>query len=191
MASGDELGHECIVCGKPVCHFVTSVWPHCDACDERWSCNGVDRVPDVYVFDFDGVLAIPYTSPEQLYPRTEAVLRKLSAWGHHVLVSSFNPRAYTVLQPLLRDGVIHQVRAGSAIEWWHDGGMYLDEIHRREMFKSLHIGTMLRRLTSGSWGRMHFFDDDPHNVVEVQTGLPDCRAVLIDASRGIQFEHLW
>lgn len=125
----------------------------------------------VFAFDFDGVLAIPYSEPEVLFAGTEQLLRQLARDGHSVIVTSFNPRAYHVLRPLLDNGVISAIRAGSCIKWWLPAagdGQYVDALHRRDMQKSLHIKSMLANELAGvAVKRILFVDDDMRNVAEV------------------------
>jgi hypothetical protein len=121
------------------------------------------------VFDFDGVLAIPYSQPEVLFAGTEALLRSLHAQGHVLAVASFNPRAYHVLRPLIDEGVISAVRAGSCVKWWAEGdGTYSDDVHRKNMRKSAHIQSMLdNEWRYKSLQSLVFIDDDLANIDEV------------------------
>ncbi len=130
----------------------------------------------VFAFDFDGVLAIPYSQPEVLFAGTERLLRDLAAAGHPVIVTSFNPRAYHVLRPLLEEGVIRAIRAGSCIKWWlpaaGGGAGYVDALHRRDMQKSLHLRSMLADELAGvEVKHVLFVDDDLGNIAEVAVAL--------------------
>lgn len=147
----------------------------------------------IHVFDFDGVLAWPYTHPELLVPGAERLLRALSEReGHRVMVASFNPRAYFALRSLYEDeAVILEMRAGSNhSEWWRPeqgNGIYIDEVHRVNLSKADMIVRMLdvRHLSSGS-NEVHFYDDDEENIREVQRRLPRvvCHHVL-DSAKGL------
>lgn len=129
----------------------------------------------VFAFDFDGVLAIPYSAPEVLFAGTEKLLRQLKADGHVIVVTSFNPRAYHVLRPLLEEGVITAIRAGSCVKWWVEGGTYQDDVHRVDMFKSLHLLDMMSNELAGiPIEHVFFVDDDPKNVDEVTSKVYHC-----------------
>lgn len=126
----------------------------------------------VAAFDFDGVLAIPYSHPERLFPGAEPLLRSLHAQGVIVLVASFNPRAYVALRHLLDEGVIRGIRAGSLVEWWKEGdGTYSDARHRKNMNKALHLSDMLARELDGvDVSSVTFYDDDRDNIHDVMAG---------------------
>jgi hypothetical protein len=128
----------------------------------------------LFVFDFDGVLAIPYTNPEELFPGVHALLEELRTEGHRIAVCSFNPRAYISLEHLLIAGPIDAIRAGSKHKWWEQGdGNYSDALHRQEMNKGLHIWEMieseeLEEFANGApIERLFFIDDDPKNIWDV------------------------
>lgn len=120
---------------------------------------------NLYIFDFDGVLVKPYTDPEEIFPGVTAYLRKRKAEGHIITVCSFNPRSYTVLKPLLEDGTITAIRAGSKALWWEEGP-YSDEKHRVHMQKGLFIEDMLAKELAevGPFNRIFFIDDDEQNI---------------------------
>lgn len=122
----------------------------------------------IYVFDFDGVLACPYTDPELLFPGAERLLRDLNQDGHMILIASFNPRAYTVLRGLYEEGVIADIRAGNnTLRWWRvDDGTYSDAKYRRTVLsKAAMIGDMIDKTDTRV---THFFDDDPDNIRDVR-----------------------
>jgi hypothetical protein len=125
---------------------------------------------DTWLFlDFDGVLAIPYSQPEVLFPGTEELLRRLAASGMTIAVTSFNPRAYHVLKPLLDDGTICDIRAGSRVKWWEEGsGTYSDTVHRKQMNKAFHVHDMLADALPR---RVVFVDDDPENAKDVNDAI--------------------
>ncbi len=128
---------------------------------------------NVFFFDFDGVLAIPYSQPEVLFAGTEALLRDMRANGHVLLVTSFNPRAYFVLKHLLDNGTLLAIRAGSCERWWAMGnGLYSDATHRLKMEKSLHLQSMLEDEVreagiDPATRRLFFVDDDLKNIGNV------------------------
>ena len=131
----------------------------------------------VIAFDFDGVLAIPYSQPEVLFAGTEALLRELWAMGHTLVVTSFNPRAYVVLRPLVEEGVISAIRAGSCTRWWEEeegGGVYNDATHRHNMEKRLHLASMFaEELCDMEATHLLFIDDDMRNIDNVTAGAAD------------------
>ena len=49
------------------------------------------------IFDFDGVLAIPHTHPEEHYPQIPHLI-KILASKYTLALASFNPRASIVLK---------------------------------------------------------------------------------------------
>ena len=140
----------------------------------------------VFAFDFDGVLAIPYTQPEVLFPGVVPLLRDIAGIpDNRVVVTSFNPRAYHVLKPLLDAGIIHDIRAGSLTKWWAEGdGSYSDARHRVDMDKALHVQAMLRDVREVAM--LYFVDDDAKNVADVTAGSWPCplRTVLVPSYAG-------
>lgn len=143
----------------------------------------------VHVFDFDGVLARPYTTPELLFPGTERLLRKLSQEaGHCVMVASFNPRAYEIMRPLMEEGIVAHVRAGcNDQQWWlaEHGGVYSDERHRRNLSKAAMIRHLLDAVSNGA-SDVRFYDDDPDNIAHVEAALPEVRCFHVaDWTRGL------
>jgi hypothetical protein len=146
--------------------------------DDVWSQSSQESGL-VIAFDFDGVLAIPYSQPEVLFAGTEALLRDLWAMGHTLIVCSFNPRAYAVLKPLMEEGIISAIRAGSCVRWWEDeeeGGLYKDATHRHHMEKRLQIASMLGdELCDLTVEHLVFIDDDMRNIDNVANSSGDFR----------------
>ena len=147
----------------------------------------------IVVFDFDGVLAVPYTDPEQLFPGVAELLVDLKQRGDIVLVSSFNPRAYHVLRTFLEQGIIAGLRAGSRQKWWEQGdGTYSDALHRYDMDKGLHIADMLAELATpvdATKETILFFDDDEQNIMEVKlhagvAGWCEPHCCLVESDKG-------
>jgi hypothetical protein len=137
-----------------------------------------------HCFDFDGVLAHPYTSPELLFPGAERLLRQLKARGDTIVVASFNPRAYHVLQDLHDEGVIHDMRCGSNdSRWWADGtGPYQDAVHRRDLSKA----AMIRAMVPADAATVRFYDDDRANIDDVASHMPHVGCYWVsDWSKGI------
>lgn len=155
-----------------------------------------DTSKKIFAFDFDGVLAIPYTDPEELYPAVDGILRGLHAQGHIVIVTSFNPRSYYVLKSYLDEGIIQAIRAGSRSLWWLTGE-YADVKHRFDMMKSLHLSDMLRdELASLSLleAEIYMFDDSEENLSEINRSsfyIPyNVKTFLIDNSIGLTESHI-
>lgn len=139
----------------------------------------------VLALDFDGVLAIPYSAPEVLFPGTVPLLRHLAGRGCTIIVTSKNPRAYPVLKDLVEEGTIAAIRAGSRIKWWetHPEGRYEDWLHHHDLTadeapaysptlnKALHLRDMLADELAGLRpGRLLFVDDDQANIDDVEEG---------------------
>lgn len=148
--------------------------------------------PAVHIFDFDGVLAVPYTQPELLFPGAERLLKQLKEKENIVLVASFNPRAYTVTKHLFDEGVIDDIRAGCNDQrWWlQDDGVYRDAEHRRLPLSKVAMIRDMIRLLATAHRRVHFYDDDEENILAVRTALPHvtCHHVT-DWSRGLLKEY--
>lgn len=146
----------------------------------------------VHVFDFDGVLAAPYTHPELLFPGVEKLLQKLYDTDNVVLVASFNPRAYHVMRDLYEAGVVSNIRAGSNDQqWWLQGdGVYRDKQHRQlPLSKSVMIQDMTRQLVH-TQRPTFFYDDDEENIENVRDTLPHVRCHHVkDWSRGLQDDY--
>ena len=68
------------------------------------------------VFDFDGVLAIPYTSPEKHYKHIPYLIKLLSK-KYILAIASFNPRAITVIKEWGIFDYFKIIRAGSNDHW--------------------------------------------------------------------------
>jgi hypothetical protein len=119
-------------------------------------------------FDFDGVLAIPNSDPECLFPEVATILRELARSDYKVVVLSKNPRAWHVMKPLWDEGVITAIRAGSVQRWWEEGdGVYSDALHRQvPLNKKDFIASILSEHAVGRC-ILHVFDDDQSNLDDV------------------------
>jgi hypothetical protein len=139
-------------------------------------------------FDFDGVLAIPYSQPEVLFAGTVPLLKALAAHPLNVLVvTSFNPRAYPVLRDLLEDGTLKALRARSICPWWAEGdGKYKPLMFEEaRLDKRKHLESMLE-LKDMDIGSIYFYDDDPKNLADVDTAQnPTWRTYLVNWYSGI------
>ena len=108
------------------------------------------------VFDFDGVLAISWSSPPTLFDQVGKLLHRLHANGHIIVLASFNP---TAEECLIKHGVRHlfsAIRAGSDEPWIPP---YSSEFSRTLVFQSIPIGGQATTISN--------FDDhqQKHHVV--------------------------
>lgn len=145
------------------------------------------------VFDFDGVLVIPYTNPVKLYPQIIPLLDTLkNAKKYKLYVASFNPTAKKELERL---GVLHyfeDVRCGANFDWHHEShhspGKYL-ETYRENMSKSNQIKNMIE--DEDMFEKTYFFDDDINNIIDVLKNSKVALTKLIDSKHGLQYHHVF
>lgn len=144
-----------------------------------------DKMSRLYFLDMDGVLAIPYSMPEQPYAHTIVLLQSLHAAGHTLCAVSFNPRAYTVLRAWGVEHLFTAIRAGCNQPWSGDKADYSDETHRIDISKSNQISdiltTELRNIPHDS---VWFYDDDPVNIGNVGMCHPNIVTWLVDHREG-------
>lgn len=136
----------------------------------------------VIVFDFDGVLAKPWTHPEKPYDCIPDIMRLMSETGYILCVASYNPRAKLAIEswkPNINENTFKAIRCG-ANHIWSD--LYLEE-WRKEMSKSKMIASMLQELGLAEDYPVIMFDDDQMNIDEVNK-LQNCTAFLIDSEKG-------
>lgn len=112
------------------------------------------------ILDFDGVLAIPYTDPVELYSQIPKLLAELSQ-TYILVLASFNP---TAIAELRRLGVLHYfqgVRAGS-----HDNIEFITYVQNLgRLCKAAQIES-LQTDTLSKCARLYFFDDDATNIAK-------------------------
>jgi len=132
------------------------------------------------VFDFDGVLAIPYTNPEEYYPQIPDIIKSLHT-KYILCVSSFNPRAKLVLEKWNLLQYFSAIRCGSNNNW----DTY-DESFRINMSKSLQIKNMILEVGI-SFDEIYFYDDDIDNINEVSENFKEVKitSILIDNKEGL------
>lgn len=140
------------------------------------------------IFDFDGVLAIPWTYPEEHYPQIPQIIKDNSE--HLLCVASFNPRAYTAIKAWNLDHHFTAMRCGSNNIWNHDNVDEYKEEYSYNMSKVQQIIDIIDNEVSKSgksYDKIIFYDDNLDNINEVKRKLPHINAVLIDEDFGLSF----
>ena len=136
----------------------------------------------IYIFDFDGVLAIPWTQPEIPFPNVIVFLRDLHSTGKKLCLASYNPAAVRALESWGVSNLFTAMRAGSNKPW---SGNYTEE-YRIGMSKSKQIKDMLvNELYPHKAEDCVFFDDTIENIALVNRELPQVHTILIDTIRGL------
>lgn len=136
------------------------------------------------IFDFDGVLSIPWTRPEVCYSQIPDLIKKLSQ-THILAMASFNPRAQIALVEWDLDKYFFCTRYGSNHRW---DGLY-EQKFRSGMSKTNQIIDMLEcELSTENYTHIEFFDDDLNNLIDVNNKLPSVKTCLIDAIIGFRLE---
>ena len=139
----------------------------------------------LYIFDFDGVLAIPYTNPESYYKHIPTIIPNLSK-DNYLAVASFNLRAKIAVEEW---GLLHYfkaIRYGSNSVWDNE---YNDN-YRKDMSKSKQIQNMLENeLKDIVFDEIIFYDDDIKNILDVRN-VSNVRnigitSVLVDELNGL------
>ena len=145
------------------------------------------------VFDFDGVLAIPWTDPERPYDGIPAAIEKIHASGDYVLaVASYNPRAHAAIARWGLHKYFACIRCGANHGWHTDGTPYRED-YRVGMGKHLQITSMIEtEIAEFGVGvdRTYFFDDDPDNIALVNEHLPAVTATLVSPDTGFTLDLL-
>lgn len=138
----------------------------------------------VLVFDFDGVLAKPWTHPETHYEQVPAILKILSQ-KYYVCVASFNPRAALAIASWESQKTIDAVRCGANHEWAHK----YDEVWREGMSKLEMITSILKQLNLRADHPVEFYDDDSKNVDSVNLDV-NRTAFIINTQNGLTFQDI-
>ena len=139
-------------------------------------------IMSVYIFDFDGVLAVPWTHPEMPYEKVVEFIKELHDSGKTLCLASYNPAAIQSLDRWGVRGLFTAMRAGSNHPWF---GEYKNN-HRIDMSKSLQIKNMLsNELFPAKEEDCIFFDDTLENIQLVNNELPKVQTLLIDPNRGL------
>jgi hypothetical protein len=126
------------------------------------------RVKQVFFFDFDGPLAVPWTHPEESQQGVTDMIKKLTDENIVIALASFNPRAVVAIKEW---GIDHYFAAKRA------GSNFANSQDRTGLSKHLQIRSMLenelKEYDSDEWMKC-FFDDDPGHikaVTEAETAL--------------------
>lgn len=141
------------------------------------------------VFDFDGVLGIKWTMPEEYFPQIPQLLEQL-AKDNLLCVASYNPRAELAIKSWGLDKHFVCMRSG-ANHVWND---IYEESHRVDLSKAVQIINMIeneiKELEDHQQTEVVFFDDDPVNIKLVNEKLPNVKTVLIDGDVGLNLEDI-
>lgn len=140
----------------------------------------------VLILDFDGVLAIPYTNPTQLYPQVPALLKELSQ-THTLVLASFNPTAIAELRRFDVLQYFSATRAGV-----HDNveiSEFISDLG--ELCKAKQIASMQeQQLADKKDEDYHFFDDCVYNLQQVTELLPQVKCHYIDEDAGLTADRI-
>lgn len=153
--------------------------------------NTIDSV-QLLILDFDGVVAIPWTNPEEHYPQIPEAVRMLHAAGYVLCIASYNPRAFEAVKRWGLDKYFAAVRCG-ANHAWHTSGEKYKEDDRLDMRKHRQILNMLETdMTEKNVnvGKIVFFDDDVDNISLVQRELPHVESIHVDEKEGFRLHLL-
>lgn len=118
-------------------------------------------------WDFDGVLMMPWSHPEEPFAQTRAILKHLRANGVRMAVTSFNPVAWLALDRLDLTQYFEAFRIGSNSEWeHHDLDQYDGSKHRNGLCKSKQMEDILTREWTGILQppEVMLIDDDEKNT---------------------------
>jgi len=140
----------------------------------------------LFIFDFDGVLSVPWSKPEVPYEQVPDSIRKLSE--NHILgMASFNPRANKALGVWKLDQYFSCARSGANCHW---NGFYRQK-YRVGLTKSDQIINMIENeISKSDYIDIVFFDDDPENLKCVNKRLPHVKTVLVDNKIGFRLDNI-
>jgi hydroxymethylpyrimidine pyrophosphatase-like HAD family hydrolase len=142
----------------------------------------------IIFLDFDGVLAVPWTDPVELYPQVPDILKRLKDKGHILCVTSFNPTAHAELTRHGQHHHFHAFRCGSNAPWvehyTNDLGENLSKHHQ---IRSMLAHELVHLEPDESI--CHFFDDVHDNLhcVSTQTLVATW---YVDSSRGLNEDNI-
>lgn len=135
----------------------------------------------LYIFDFDGVLAIPYTNPERYYNNIPFLISSL-AMNNYLAVVSFNPQAEKVIKRWGLSKHFMAYRSGYNEIW---NGNYKSE-YRMNMSKSGQIKSILNNeLKDIEFEEILFYDDDIRNIRDVRSVFSNITSILINELYGL------
>lgn len=140
------------------------------------------------VFDFDGVLAIPWSDPEKPFTQIPSLVRLLHARGYKLSVASYNPRARTAVESWGLGEYFASIRSGADHDWEAEGGEYMEEFRTRDrMSKHGQIKNM-----HGDSKHVIFLDDSLENINEIKAkNDPHIHAVLINTEKGATIDDVY
>ncbi len=169
--------------------------------------NGVREIPftasfkndqkQLIVFDFDGVICVPWSRPHTYFENAVSIIKALHSQGHTLVIASFNPSAEKILKEWGLHSYFSAFRLGANHRW---NGLY-DEIERETMNKGKQIHNMLENeLYKRRFNYIHFFDDDPENLLDVHDHIKNVRDMYhpiyctytyyIEPERGLDWKHV-
>lgn len=132
------------------------------------------------VFDFDGVLAIPWSKPEKPYVQVTELIRRLHREGYRLSVASYNPRARVAVRSWGLEHCFESFRSGADHDWETEGGEYKEEFRTDRMSKHGQIKSMHGKR------QVVFFDDSKENIDVINAkNDPRIHAVLVDTEKGV------
>ena len=140
------------------------------------------------VFDFDGVLAIKYSMPEECYQQIPELLKQLSK-THILCVASYNPRAQMAIKSWGLDQYFSCMRFGANHTWKDE----YQEHYRELMSKSDQIVNMIEneiKELDHQYSDIVFFDDSEENLKCVNEKLPHVKTVLVKDEFGFRLNDI-
>ena len=149
----------------------------------------LSKPKEVLVFDFDGVLAIPYTHPEECYSDVVELMTMLKE-EYILCVASYNPRAEVAIESWGIRDLFSVVLCGANYVW---KGKEYDDKDRVEMRKDRQIVSIIKKELDElqiRYDQVAFFDDDQENIDLVTKELPSVTCTFIDNKKGIQLEDI-
>jgi len=119
-------------------------------------------------WDFDGVLMMPWSHPEEPFAQTRAILKYLHEHGILMAVTSFNPAAWIALEQQGLTQYLDAFRIGCNSAWaHHDHTQYDDAKHRVDLCK----GKQMADILENEWAKhslqrqeVILIDDDKNNT---------------------------
>ena len=140
---------------------------------------------DIYIFDFDGVLCIPYTKDP--YENVIDILLDLYEEGHYLFVASFNPEAKEILDNWNISYIFHDIRHGSNDKW--DNNLpYLPQ-YKIDLAKSKQIMNMIQHIKDDDI-RIYYYDDEHYKLEEVKRNFKHKYIECIHIVNGLQEKHV-
>ncbi len=145
----------------------------------------MDEKKKLFIFDFDGVLSIPYSEPEQHYPDVPSILKECSKHAH-IAIASYNPVALQVLHNWGLSHLIITGRAGYNHKWINYDNSMRRHMTKHEMIHNIRYEDLLYH----DHDTIVFFDDDITNIEQVKAKSNVVFTELIDPNVGITWSHV-